>query len=74
MHRRKIVDNIILVQEVVHSNKSNKDEGMMIKIDMANTFDRFHHSFLLEILFKFGFCPSSFDGYQHVSIILGSYL
>jgi hypothetical protein len=41
--------------------KENKDRGMIIKIDMANLFDIVRHSFLFDVLFKFGSC-SSFIG------------
>jgi hypothetical protein len=30
---------------------------MIIKIDMANAFDQVRHSFLFDVLSKFGFCP-----------------
>lgn len=39
MHHRFILDNIILVQEAIHSSKEASDEGMVIKVDMANAFD-----------------------------------
>jgi hypothetical protein len=45
-----------MVQEAIHSSGENKDKGMIIKIDMANEFDRVMHSFLFDALFKFGFC------------------
>ena len=51
MSTRQILDNIVLVQEAVHSNK---EKGMIIKMDMANTFDHGRHSFLFEVLKKFG--------------------
>jgi hypothetical protein len=54
VEKRQIWDNIILVQEAIHS--SNKGEkGMIIKIDMENTFDRVSHNFIYEVLKKFGF-------------------
>jgi len=31
---RQIVDGIILMHEVVHTIKSNNQEGMLIKLDM----------------------------------------
>lgn len=57
MQGRRIVDNIIMVHEAIHSSKENKDKGIIIKIDMASAFDRVRHSFLFDVLFKFGFCP-----------------
>jgi hypothetical protein len=38
----QIIDNILLVQEAIHSNKEQGDKGMIIKLDMANAFDRFN--------------------------------
>jgi hypothetical protein len=53
--RRQITNNIILVKEAIHSNITNKEKGMVIKVDMANAFDRARHCFLLAVLIKFGF-------------------
>jgi hypothetical protein len=47
----------VLVQEEINSSKVRGEKGMVIKIDMANAFDRFYHSFLLEVLHKCGFSP-----------------
>jgi hypothetical protein len=46
MHDRQIIDNIVLVQEAIHSNYSSKEKGMVIKLDMANAFDHVRHSFI----------------------------
>jgi hypothetical protein len=53
--QRKIWDNIILVQEAIHTSVTNKEKGMIIKIDMENAFDRVKHEFLYEVLKRFGF-------------------
>ena len=37
---RHILDNVIQVQETIHSSKQRKEKGMLIKLDMANAFDR----------------------------------
>lgn len=37
--QRQIWDNIVQVQETIHSNKIKGDKGMVIKINMANDFD-----------------------------------
>jgi hypothetical protein len=58
LQKRKIVDNIILVQEMIHTNRANKEKCMVIKIDMENAFDWVRHSFLLDVMHKFGFSPS----------------
>jgi hypothetical protein len=56
--KRQIWDNIILVQEAIHTSVTNKEKGMIIKIDMANAFDRVKHEFLFDVLNKFGFHSS----------------
>lgn len=38
MQKRQIIDNIILVQEAIHSSEANKEKEMIIKMDMANAF------------------------------------
>ena len=42
---RQILDNIIIIQESIHSNVERKQQGMAIKLDMANAFDRVNHFF-----------------------------
>jgi hypothetical protein len=37
---KQITDNIVLVQEAIHSSKKSKAPGMVVKLDMANAFDR----------------------------------
>ena len=55
---QKIQDNILLVQEAIHSSTQNKEEGMVIKLDLANAFDRVRHDFLFLVMKKLGFSPS----------------
>jgi hypothetical protein len=55
---RQIMDNIILVQEALHSSLKRKEKGMIAKLDFANDFDRVRHSFLFKVLHKFGFGTS----------------
>ena len=50
-----ILDNVILVQETIHSGQTLKEKGTIVKLDMSNTFDRVKHSFLFKVLEKFGF-------------------
>jgi hypothetical protein len=54
-------DNIILVQEAIHTSRARKDKGMVIKLDMENAFDRIKHSFLFFVLHKFGFSEAFID-------------
>ena len=50
-----ILDNVIQVQEALHSSHSRKEQGMLIKLDMCNSFDRVSRSFLYRVLSSFGF-------------------
>eukprot|EP00253_Pinus_taeda_P024857 PITA_24857 len=43
------------VKEIIHSSKQRKEKGMLIKLDMANAFDRVNCSFLYKVLHSFGF-------------------
>ena len=53
-----ILDNVIQVQEAMHSSFLRKEKGILIKLDMANSFDRVKHSFLFSVLHSFGFSSS----------------
>ena len=37
--KRKMIDNILLVQESIHSSKDWGEKWMVIKLDMTNAFD-----------------------------------
>jgi hypothetical protein len=52
---KHITDNIVLVQEAIHSNKKSKALGMVVKLDMVNAFDCVKHSFLFSVLKAYGF-------------------
>ena len=52
---RQILNNIIIVQESIHSSVKRKQQGMAIKLDTENAFDRVNHFFLFEVMSKFGF-------------------
>ena len=49
-----ILDNIILIQKEIHYSKVKEKQGMVIKMGMANAFNRVKHS-LFTFLDKFGF-------------------
>lgn len=51
---RQIADNVILIQEAIHSSMARNEKGMIIKLDMANAFDRVNHAFLKAVMKKFG--------------------
>ena len=55
---RHLFDNVIQVQEALHSSFQRKEKGMLIKLDMKNAFDRVKIPFLYDVLLSFGF---SFD-------------
>jgi hypothetical protein len=44
-----------LVQEAIHSSKKIKRPRMVVKLDMANAFDRVKHNFLLSVLQDYSF-------------------
>ena len=46
-----------MVQEAIHSNLKNGEKGMVVKIDLANAFDIFSHSFLFHVMSRYGFDP-----------------
>jgi len=52
---RKILDKIILVQEAIHSIYQRNEKDMVIKLDLANAFNRVMHDFLFAVMAKFGF-------------------
>ena len=52
------MDNVIQVQEAMHSSFLRKEKGILIKLDMENAFDRVKHSFLFSVLHSFGFSSS----------------
>ena len=55
---RHITDSILLVQEAIHSSQFRKEKGFVLKLDLANAFDRVRHSFLFVVLKKMGFDAS----------------
>ena len=49
------MDNVIMVQDTMHSSRERKERGMLIKIDTSNAFDRVRLAFLFKVMEKFGF-------------------
>ena len=54
---RHILYNVIQVHEAMLPSFHRKEKGMLIKLDMANAFDRVKLSFLYLVLHSFGFSP-----------------
>jgi len=52
---KKIIDNIMLIQEAIHSNMSRNEKTFILKLDMANAFNCVNHSFLTLVLQKLVF-------------------
>jgi len=52
---RHILDNVIQVQEAMHSINLRNEKGMLIKLDVANAFGRVKLSFLSQVLLSFRF-------------------
>jgi len=49
------VENILLVQEEIHSCISREEQGFILKLNMANAFNRVRHSFFFVVLKIFSF-------------------
>jgi len=47
---RQILDGLVVTQEVIHSMKTKKQKGMMIKLDLSKAYDRINWQYLEEIL------------------------
>jgi hypothetical protein len=55
---RHIIENIILVQQAIHSSMQRGEKGMIVKLDLANAFDRVRHVLLFQVMKKYGFNAS----------------
>ena len=55
---RTILENVKLVHETMHYSYQRKEQGMLLKLDMANAYDRVKLSFLYKVLLSFGFSPA----------------
>jgi len=56
---RQIMYNVILSHKVIHSLKSNRTPGMLIKLDLSKYFDRINWKYMCSILKAFGFDKAS---------------
>jgi hypothetical protein len=55
VEKRKMIENILIVQEEIHSIKIRGDKGTVIKPYMKNSFDGVRQNFLFAILARFSF-------------------
>jgi hypothetical protein len=51
----KIMDNVILVHEIIHSLKSTCTQGMLLKLDLSKDFDKLRWQYMKALLLTFGF-------------------
>lgn len=61
MENRPISYSILLVQEAIHSTHTRNEKGFILKLDLANSFHRVRHSFMLAVLQKMGFAAPFLD-------------
>jgi hypothetical protein len=52
---RQIMDSVILAHEVIHSLKTSRTPGMLIKLDLSKAFDRASWKYIRAVLDSFGF-------------------
>ena len=52
---RKSLDGIIPIHETVHSVKTGKIPGMLLKLDLSKAYDKLNCKFLAGLLHAFGF-------------------
>lgn len=53
---RNITENVLLAQEIIRNiNIKNKNHNMVVKLDMAKTYDRVSWKYFVKVLRKFSF-------------------
>jgi hypothetical protein len=58
---RHIMDSVILVHEIIHSLKTTRTPGMLIKLDLSKDFDKLSWKYMHSILLAFGFSTDWID-------------
>jgi Reverse transcriptase (RNA-dependent DNA polymerase) len=54
---KNIMDNVIAVHEILHSIKSTKEPGLLLKLDFGKTFDNDDWNYILNTFKQRGFDP-----------------
>ena len=54
VERRHILDGVILVHEMLHSLKSSRTPGMMIKLDIVKAYDKLSWQYINKMLESYG--------------------
>jgi hypothetical protein len=57
----QIMDSVMLAHEVIHSLKSTRTPGMLIKLDLSKYFDRLSWQYMNSLLEAFGFDKTWID-------------
>jgi hypothetical protein len=52
---RQIMDSVILVHEIIHSLKSTRTPGMLLKLDLSKSFDKLSWQYMKVLILAFGF-------------------
>eukprot|EP00253_Pinus_taeda_P031554 PITA_31554 len=52
---RKILDGLVVAQEMIHSLNQHKRKGMMIKLDLSKAYDRLNWRYLCAVLAAYDF-------------------
>ena len=59
---RLITENVMLAQEIIHGmSKHNIGDNIVIKLDMAKSYDSMAWNFLMDVLRRFGFSDKSIN-------------
>jgi hypothetical protein len=64
---RQIMDSVILAHEVIHSLKSTRTPGMLIKLDLSKYFDRISWQYMRSLLEAYGFDTTWIDWIMHLT-------
>lgn len=57
MARRFILDNVVVVEETIHSCKKSGESGYLLKLDFEKAYDTVHWGAIEEVMQRRGFGP-----------------